>query len=184
MGFPLLPGGFFVARVLRQRQEAQGAALLTPVNFLTTLVWEAAGLEYLEGMEPSAAQSSVATNARLQRERATIAAMYRIYCRQEHGADTTLCAECQRDLDYCLRRIDKCPYGEHKPTCKNCVTHCYSPTMQQRVRAVMRLAGPQMLRHHPLLALLHLLWDARKKPGRPPPEPGKRPAGEAPKPAA
>jgi hypothetical protein len=34
--------------------------------------------------------------------------------------------------------------------------------MQERVRGVMRFAGPKMLRHHPILALLHLLWDSRK----------------------
>lgn len=110
------------------------------------------------------ASASAAASARLRRERATIAAMYRIYCREQHGARGALCAECQSDLDYCLRRIDKCPYGDNKPTCKNCVTHCYSPRMQERVRAVMRFAGPKMLRYHPLLALLHLLWDARRKP--------------------
>lgn len=102
--------------------------------------------------------------ARLQRERETIAAMFRIFCRHHHAGAAALCPACHEDLSYCLRRIDKCPYGAAKPTCKNCVTHCYSPKMQERVRAVMRFAGPKMLLRHPYLALMHLLWDDRRKP--------------------
>lgn len=121
-------------------------------------------MTYLLGMGLPADTRSL--RPRLKRERTTIAAMYRIYCRHHHGGRKTLCSECQADLDYCLRRIDKCPYGEEKPTCKNCITHCYSPRMQERVRAVMRFAGPKMLWRHPWLALLHLLWDGRRKPAR------------------
>jgi hypothetical protein len=103
-------------------------------------------------------------SARLRREQQTIAAMFRIFCQQQHGQAQGLCAGCQADLDYCRQRIDKCPYGESKPTCKNCVTHCYSASMQERVRTVMRYAGPKMLTRHPIATLLHLFWDARVKP--------------------
>jgi hypothetical protein len=102
-------------------------------------------------------------NTRLQRERKTIAAMFQIYCRQHHAGGGILCAACQADLDYCLHRIDKCPYGEAKPACKNCVTHCYSSKMQERVKQIMRFAGPKMIWRHPLLAMWHMLA-ARRKP--------------------
>lgn len=107
------------------------------------------------------------SNPRLRRERRTIAAMFLIFCQHHHGAGRALCAQCQQDLDYCFRRIDKCPYGENKPTCKNCVTHCYSAAMQERVRQIMRFAGPRMLARHPVLTLWHF-WDDR----RPPPKAG------------
>jgi hypothetical protein len=42
--------------------------------------------------------------------------------------------------------------------------------MRERVRQVMRFAGPRMLLHHPLLAIAHLLKERRPAP----PKPGKR----------
>jgi hypothetical protein len=42
--------------------------------------------------------------------------------------------------------------------------HCYRPEMRQRVREVMRFAGPKMLLRHPLLAVRHLLDERRKPP--------------------
>jgi len=104
---------------------------------------------------------------RLQRERQTIAAMCRIYCRHHHGGGNPLCAECAADLDYCFRRLDKCPYGAEKPTCKQCPTHCYSARMREKTRAIMRFAGPRMPLHHPWLSLRHWL-DRLKKPAAPP----------------
>ncbi|WP_322508569.1 nitrous oxide-stimulated promoter family protein [Anaerolinea sp.] len=100
---------------------------------------------------------------RIARERKTILAMSRIYCADHHGLpDGNLCMECQELLDYAFFRLEKCPYQEKKPTCANCPIHCYKPEMRERVRQMMRHAGPRMLLRHPILAIAHLL-DGRKK---------------------
>lgn len=45
-------------------------------------------------------------------------------------------------------------YG--KNTCRLCPIHCYKPAMKERMREVMRYAGPRMLLYHPAAALRHL----------------------------
>lgn len=100
--------------------------------------------------------------ARRARELKTITAMLRLYCRAQHlAADKVLCADCSALLDYARRRLERCVFGEAKPACANCTVHCYSAPMRERVRQVMRWAGPRMLLHHPVLALRHLI-DARR----------------------
>jgi len=99
---------------------------------------------------------------RLARERRTVAAMIRIYCRAHHGAGQ-LCAECSELLEYALSRLDRCPFAPDKPTCAKCPIHCYKPAMRQQIRAVMRFAGPRMIYRHPYLALRHFL-DGRRMP--------------------
>ena len=80
--------------------------------------------------------------------------MIDIYCRDRHGAHDALCPECAELRDYALARLDKCPFQESKSTCANCTVHCYKPDMRQRVREVMRYAGPRMMWRHPILALV------------------------------
>ncbi len=102
------------------------------------------------------------TTPRMARERETIRAMIRLYCRGHHPGPERPCAECRELLAYALERLDRCPFQEGKTTCANCPVHCYKPSMRDRVRAVMRYSGPRMLLRHPILALLHL-WDGRRK---------------------
>jgi predicted amidophosphoribosyltransferase len=104
------------------------------------------------------------TQPRLAREFKTIAAMLRIYCRDQHATRESLCADCQSLLDYARGRLEKCPFQETKPTCANCTVHCYKPGQRARVREVMRYAGPRMLLCHPLLAIRHLRDGRRKAP--------------------
>jgi hypothetical protein len=103
---------------------------------------------------------------RMRREAKTIEVMIGIYCRDQHGAADTLCPECAELLDYALQRLDKCPYQEDKTTCANCPIHCYKPEMREKVRAVMRYAGPRMTFRHPILTLFHFLDGRRKEPLR------------------
>ncbi len=109
--------------------------------------------------------------ARLRRERATLAAMVRLDCRKHHGCRGTLCEECRSLLDYAMKRLDLCPFGADKPTCARCPVHCYKPDMRERVREVMRSAGPRMTFRHPILAALHLA-DGRRTAKRTPPRSG------------
>jgi predicted amidophosphoribosyltransferase len=106
------------------------------------------------------------SSPRLARERRTLEAMVRLYCRGRHGTHGELCAGCQELADYARARLESCPFQERKPTCARCPVHCYRPEMRERIRAVMRYAGPRMLFRHPRLALLHLIDGLRKPPER------------------
>jgi len=108
-----------------------------------------------------------ADSPRMRRERQTIHAMIRLYCRHHHAPQADLCPECQELQDYALARLERCPFQEGKTTCARCPVHCYQAAMRQRVRTVMRYAGPRMLLRHPLLAAAHLIDGLRKKPRRP-----------------
>jgi hypothetical protein len=111
--------------------------------------------------------------ARTRREWKTIRAMIALHCQGVHAEDAGLCPECRELEDYARARLERCPYGETKPTCVNCPIHCYQQTMRERVRVVMRYAGPRMLLRHPVLALLHMVDGRRKAPER---LPRRRPA--------
>jgi predicted amidophosphoribosyltransferase len=102
----------------------------------------------------------------LSRERQTVEAMIRLYCRGRHGNAEQLCGECAELLEYARERLRRCPFQEGKTTCAKCPVHCYRPEMRARIRAAMRYAGPRMLYRHPILALRHLLDGLRRKPVR------------------
>lgn len=104
--------------------------------------------------------------ARLRREKKTIAAMIAIYCEDHHGGKP-FCDECRELLDYALARLDRCRFGEDKPVCAQCAVHCYKPAMRQRVREVMRYAGPRMTLRHPVLATAHLVTSRKGRARRP-----------------
>jgi hypothetical protein len=98
----------------------------------------------------------------LQRENRTMEKMVDIYCRGQHGTAEALCDDCARFLDYAGVRLEKCPYGEDKPTCANCPVHCYKPHFRDQAKAIMRYSGPRMLLRHPVLTLAHYL-DGRRR---------------------
>jgi hypothetical protein len=115
---------------------------------------------------------------RRARELKTIKAMVAMYCRGHHRSKGPgLCADCAALCDYAARRLERCVFGDAKPTCNNCVVHCYGAQMRERIRAVMRWAGPRMLLHHPLLGIAHLLDERRPVPLLPAKPPGGRRAG-------
>ena len=93
---------------------------------------------------------------RIDREKRTVERMIRLYCRRkEHNAE--LCEACRSLLSYACRRLETCRYGPLNGSCKQCTVHCYAPAQREKIRAVMRYAGPRMLLYHPLEALWHLL---------------------------
>ena len=92
---------------------------------------------------------------RFQREKTTLDAMIAIYCRDNHSAGESLCADCAALQDYAMARLDKCSFGPEKPKCADCPIHCYKPAMREGIRRVMRHSGPRMLVKHPLLAFGH-----------------------------
>jgi hypothetical protein len=98
--------------------------------------------------------------SRIEREKQTVGAMIRIYCKLNHGGKE-LCAECSQLWNYAWERLENCPFESDKPTCIDCSIHCYKRDMKERVRQVMRFSGPKMLLYHPYLAIMHLV-DKRK----------------------
>lgn len=100
---------------------------------------------------------------RIEREKKTITEMIGLYCHDHHntkGKDD-LCEECRNLLTYAFARIDHCVFNPEKPTCKNCTIHCYAPAKKEKIKEVMRYAGPRMMLHKPILALAHLM-DGKK----------------------
>ena len=103
---------------------------------------------------------------RLMREYRTVATMIRIYCTHHHGGPLC-CDECHDLENFCRRRLIRCVYGADKPTCARCPVHCYKPAQQQKVRDIMRWAGPRMILHHPIMAVRHLIEDRQPLPENP-----------------
>ena len=74
---------------------------------------------------------------------------------------------------YASKRIEACIYrrnDEKKPFCNVCPVHCYKNDMREKIRKVMRYAGPRLLFKRPILSLKHLCKTiyAKKHPPKPP----------------
>jgi hypothetical protein len=101
----------------------------------------------------------------LEKEKRTIEKMVKLYCWKKHGVKKgELCNQCRELLNYAFARLDNCPFGENKPTCKKCPVHCYSPSMRVKIKEVMRFSGPRLLIYDPLGWLLHELRERLKRP--------------------
>lgn len=100
---------------------------------------------------------------RRKRELQTIEVMIGMYCAAHH-AGVPRCAGCDELFDYAQRRLQRCVFGDAKPNCAKCVVHCYTKDMRERIRIVMRWAGPRMLLQHPVLGIRHLLADRKPIP--------------------
>ena len=98
----------------------------------------------------------------LDREFRTMTKMVDIYCAAHHGTDKDPCDKCMAFLDYAEVRLEKCPYGEDKPTCANCPVHCYKTDYREQARQIMKYAGPRMLLRHPILTIAHYI-DGRRQ---------------------
>ncbi len=94
---------------------------------------------------------------RLVRDTTTIDAMITMFCRGHHDTRGRICDECLDLLAYTRKKLVRCPFGRDKPTCSHCKVHCYTPAMRERIRDVMRFAGPRILLVHPLTALLYFM---------------------------
>jgi hypothetical protein len=100
---------------------------------------------------------------RLEREFLTMCHMVEIHCADHHGKGAeSVCPDCERLLAYVHRRLEKCPYGESKPTCARCPIHCYKPRERELAREIMRYSGPRMPLSHPWLSLLHVADKLRR----------------------
>ena len=103
---------------------------------------------------------------RREREKLVVSQMIAVYCAGHHNRTertaTAFCGEavcpaCEELDRFAVLRTQKCRKMETKTSCKNCEHHCYPPAMEQRIRDVMRYAGPRMLYKHPIAAIRHML---------------------------
>ena len=99
-----------------------------------------------------------------EREKQMVEEMITLYCRKNHGNKRgQLCSECEELAAYARMRSDKCPFMETKTFCSNCKVHCYQPAMREKIKAVMRFAGPRMLLSHPVMAVRHVIESKKEK---------------------
>lgn len=92
-----------------------------------------------------------------EREKAMVSQMITLYCKKNHRTKNGLCSDCAELDKYARLRSDKCPFMETKTFCSNCKVHCYKQEMREKIRAVMRFAGPRMIFHHPVAAIRHVI---------------------------
>jgi len=122
------------------------------------------------------------TDEKARRDTRLLGDFTRIYCRGVHagapraalasdGADLgvygrkppVVCSECADLLRYAEKRRAFCP-KDPKPFCSYCDTHCYTAEMRDRMREVMRYAGPRSLLHgHAIDGVKHLLEGRRAR---------------------
>lgn len=122
-----------------------------------------------------------------EREQEIVSQMIALYCKGNHSAHRSapprerggemqqvrkgaalrerrdLCPECAELEAYAHARSERCPFMEEKTFCSNCTVHCYRPEMRERIRTVMRYAGPRMLFHHPVMAIRHMIESQRER---------------------
>ena len=107
----------------------------------------------------------VKSERRLRRERSTVIKMIALYCHGHHGSQGTgLCDGCEELVRYVDARLQRCPFGEDKPTCNHCPIHCYRPEIREKIKRVMRYSGPRMFTQHPILTVFHFVDSYRGGP--------------------
>lgn len=98
-----------------------------------------------------------------EREKEIVSEMIEVYCHAQHGKRDGLCPQCAEIDAYARERSDRCPVMENKTFCSNCPVHCYRPEMRERIREVMRFAGPRMITRRPIAAMRHVIETKREK---------------------
>lgn len=93
---------------------------------------------------------------KIEKEKDTIRFMIDLYCRKK--LKTTHMPEEYIELaEYATNRLDRCKFGDKKSSCKKCPIHCYKKDKREKIRTIMRWAGPRMLFYTPIAAIKHML---------------------------
>src|SRR3989344_211984 len=94
-----------------------------------------------------------------------ISGFIEIFCAEKHGSSPkapcefkgvdfnrsvgekkpNLCEDCRGLLTHATVKLLLCPY-DPKPKCKKCQTHCYGPGYRERIQAVMRFSGMNLIK--------------------------------------
>ena len=94
--------------------------------------------------------------SRIEKEKKVVEVMIYLYCRKKER-NFELCESCVTLLNYAVKRLDNCPFGMAKSSCRRCKIHCYSPAMKEKVKEVMRFSGPRLFFYYPLESIRHLI---------------------------
>ena len=103
------------------------------------------------------------SKSRVEQEYKTIKTMIQMYCKKCHKTNGNLCPDCSDLVTYAEERLKNCLFGENKPSCEACTIHCYKPKMREKIRTIMRYAGPRMIYTHPIMGFRHLFKKMKKK---------------------
>lgn len=96
-----------------------------------------------------------------EKEKDVVGKMITIYCNAKHKSSNGLCDECEVLNNYAQQRLERCMFGENKPTCGACTVHCYKKDMREKIKVVMRYAGPRMIFIHPIAAIRHMIRERK-----------------------
>lgn len=95
-------------------------------------------------------------------EKKVVNKMITLYCNSNHNTKEELCPECLELKEYAFARLERCPFGENKPTCGSCSIHCYKPEKKIQIKKVMRFAGPRMLLLSPIYTIRHFYKEYKR----------------------
>ena len=93
---------------------------------------------------------------RIEKEKRIMEFMVRLYCSKKEN-NNELCDSFKELIEYSKKRLDNCPYGNKKPSCKRCQKHCYRKEYRENIREVMRYSGPRIILYKPLEFIRHLV---------------------------
>lgn len=97
-------------------------------------------------------------------EKKVVEKMITLYCNSKHNIKgEEFCNSCTELRDYAFARLDRCPFGEEKPTCGSCSIHCYKPEKRAQIKDVMKFAGPRMLLLSPVYTMRHFYKEYKRK---------------------
>ena len=91
---------------------------------------------------------------KIEHEKKAVKKMIEVYCKSKHDGKE-LCSVCNELNEYAIKKLQNCPYGENKPFCRVCKTHCYSSSKREQIKKVMRFSGPRMIFIDPILTIRH-----------------------------
>ena len=91
----------------------------------------------------------------IEYEKLVVEQMISLYCRKKHKSQSVLCSDCEMIRIYASDRLTNCPFGEDKPACKECKIHCYSKSMREEIRKIMKFSGPRMIFYFPKEFITH-----------------------------
>lgn len=96
-------------------------------------------------------------------EKNVVKKMITLYCNSYHNTKDDLCDSCSELNTYAIARLERCPFGDKKPTCGSCPIHCYKPEKRAQIKKVMKFAGPRMLLVSPIYTVLHFYKEYKRK---------------------
>ncbi len=92
----------------------------------------------------------------IETEKKIVSLMIKYYCKIKHKRKMSdLCTICNELIEYSLKKLSLCRYGDNKPQCNKCSIHCYSADKRIQIKDVMKTVGPIMLIFHPIKTLRH-----------------------------